>query len=31
LYEPHTPLLRKRGMVTLRALYKVPLVSENPL
>jgi hypothetical protein len=27
----HTPLPRKRGRVTLRGLYKVPLVSENPL
>jgi hypothetical protein len=27
----HTPLLRKRGRVTLRGLYKVPLASENPL
>jgi hypothetical protein len=31
LYEPHTPLPRKRGRVTLRGLYKVPLASENPL
>jgi hypothetical protein len=28
---PHTPLPRKRGRVPLRGLYKVPLVSENPL
>jgi hypothetical protein len=27
----HTPLPRRRGRVTLRGLYKVPLVSENPL
>jgi hypothetical protein len=27
----HTPLPRKRGRVTLRGLYNVPLVSENPL
>jgi hypothetical protein len=27
----HTPLPRKRGRVTLRDLYKVPLASENPL
>jgi hypothetical protein len=27
----HTPLLRRRGRVTLRGLYKVPLASENPL
>jgi hypothetical protein len=27
----HTPLPRKRGRVTLRSLYKVPLASENPL
>jgi hypothetical protein len=27
----HTPLPRKRGTVTLRGLYKVPLASENPL
>jgi hypothetical protein len=31
LYRPHTPLLKKRGRVTLRGLYKVPLASENPL
>jgi hypothetical protein len=31
LYEPHTPLSRKLGRVTLRGLYKVPLASENPL
>jgi hypothetical protein len=31
LYVPHTPLPRKRGRVTLRGLYKVPLASENPL
>jgi hypothetical protein len=31
LYGPHTPLPRKRGKVTLRGLYKVPLASENPL
>jgi hypothetical protein len=27
----HTPIPRKRDRVTLRALYKVPLASENPL
>jgi hypothetical protein len=27
----YTPLPRKRGMVTLRGLYKVSLASENPL
>jgi hypothetical protein len=27
----HTPLPRKRGRVTLRDLYKVPLASEKPL
>jgi hypothetical protein len=27
----HTPLPRRRGRVTLRDLYKVPLASENPL
>jgi hypothetical protein len=27
----HTPLPRKRGRVTLRGLYNVPLASENPL
>ena len=27
----HTPLPRRRGTVTLRGLYKVPLASENPL
>jgi hypothetical protein len=27
----HTPLSRRRGRVTLRGLYKVPLASENPL
>jgi hypothetical protein len=27
----HTPLPRKRGRVTLRGLYEVPLASENPL
>jgi hypothetical protein len=27
----HTPLPRKRGRVTLRGVYKVPLASENPL
>jgi hypothetical protein len=27
----HTPLPRKRGRVTLRGLYKVPLAYENPL
>jgi hypothetical protein len=27
----HTPLPRKRGRVTLRGLYKVPLASENLL
>ena len=26
-----TPLPRKRGRVTLRGLYKIPLASENPL
>jgi hypothetical protein len=31
LYGPHTTLPRKRGRVTLRGLYKVPLASENPL
>jgi hypothetical protein len=31
LIRPHTPLLRKRGRVPLRGLYKVPLASENPL
>jgi hypothetical protein len=31
LYGPHTPLPRKRGRVTLRGLYKVPIASENPL
>jgi hypothetical protein len=31
LIGPHTPLLRKRGRVPLRGLYKVPLASENPL
>jgi hypothetical protein len=30
-YGPHTLLPRKRGRVTLRGLYKVPLASENPL
>jgi hypothetical protein len=30
-HESHTPLPRKRGRVTLRGLYKVPLASENPL
>jgi hypothetical protein len=30
-HESHTPLLRKRGRVTLRGLYKVPLASENLL
>jgi hypothetical protein len=29
--QSHTPLLRRRGRVTLRGLYKVPLASENPL
>jgi hypothetical protein len=29
--QSHTPLLRRRGTVTLRGLYKVPLASENPL
>jgi hypothetical protein len=29
--RPHTPLVRKRGRVPLRGLYKVPLASENPL
>jgi hypothetical protein len=27
----HAPLPRRRGRVTLRGLYKVPLASENPL
>jgi hypothetical protein len=27
----HTHLLRRRGRVTLRGLYKVPLALENPL
>jgi hypothetical protein len=27
----HRPIPRKRGKVTLRGLYKVPLTSENPL
>jgi hypothetical protein len=27
----HTPLPRRRGRVTPRGLYKVPLASENPL
>jgi hypothetical protein len=27
----HTPLSRRRGRVTLRGLYKVPLASEIPL
>jgi hypothetical protein len=27
----HTPLPRRRGRVTLRDHYKVPLASENPL
>jgi hypothetical protein len=31
LIGPHTPLPRKRGMVPLRGLYKVPLASENPV
>jgi hypothetical protein len=31
LYGPHTPLPRKRGKVTLRGLYKVPLASKNML
>jgi hypothetical protein len=30
-HESHTPLPRKRGRVTLRGLYKVPLAFENPL
>jgi hypothetical protein len=29
-HESHTPLPRKRGRVTLRGLYKVPLASEHP-
>jgi hypothetical protein len=29
--DSHTPLHRRRGRVTLRGLYKVPLASENPL
>jgi hypothetical protein len=32
LYQgSETPLPRKRGRVTLRGIYKVPLASENPL
>jgi hypothetical protein len=31
LYGPHTPLPRKRDMVTIRGLYKVTLASVNPL
>jgi hypothetical protein len=31
LYEPHTPIPRKQGRVTLRGLYKVPLAFENSL
>jgi hypothetical protein len=31
IVSSHTPLPRKRGRVTLRGLYKVPLASENPL
>jgi hypothetical protein len=31
LIGPHTGLPRKRGKVTLRGLYKVPLASENLL
>jgi hypothetical protein len=27
----HTPLSRRRGRVTLRGIYKVPLALENPL
>jgi hypothetical protein len=27
----HTPVPRRRGSVTLRGLYKVPLALENPL
>jgi hypothetical protein len=27
----HTPLPRKRGSVTLRGLYKIPLASKTPL
>jgi hypothetical protein len=30
-HKSHTPLPRKRGRVTLRGLYKVPLALENPL
>jgi hypothetical protein len=30
-HESHTPLPRKRGRVTIRGLYKVPLALENPL
>jgi hypothetical protein len=30
-HESHTLLPRKRGRVTLRGLYKVPLPSENPI
>jgi hypothetical protein len=29
--QSQTPLPRRRGRVTLRGLYKVPLVLENPL
>jgi hypothetical protein len=29
--QSHTPLPRRRGRVTLRGLYKVPVASENPL
>jgi hypothetical protein len=29
--QSHTPLPRRRGRVTLRGRYKVPLASENPL
>jgi hypothetical protein len=31
LIGTHTPLPRKRGIVPLRGLYKIPLGSENPL
>jgi hypothetical protein len=31
IVSSHTPLPRKRGRVTLRGLYKVPLASENPV
>jgi hypothetical protein len=31
IFLSHTPLLRRRGRVTLRGLYKVPLALEIPL